>query len=79
MKWHHEAQTSFEHMRHPVDSLQWQTIKKKWPGFAAEVRNVWLGISTDGFNPQGIHSTGYNCWPVILVMYNLPPSLCVKE
>ena len=24
-------------------------------------------------------SSSYSCWPVILVVYNLPPSLCMKD
>lgn len=76
--WHDRAEVSVEYMRHPIDSPQWQNMKLKWPEFAKESRNVWLGISTDGFNPRGIQSASYSCWPVILVPYNLPPSLCMK-
>lgn len=79
MTWHDRAEASTEYMRHPIDSPQWQNMKKKFPEFAKEARNVWLGISTDGFNPRGIQCTSYSCWPVILVPYNLPPSLCMKQ
>ncbi|XP_026392065.1 uncharacterized protein LOC113287504 [Papaver somniferum] len=79
MTWNDEAHSSPKYMRHPVDSLQWQNMKTRWPDFSAEAQNVWLGISTDGFNPRGIQRTSYSYWPVILVMYNLPPSLCMKE
>lgn len=78
MTWHQRAEASFEYMRHPIDSAQWQNLNAKFPEFASEARNVRLGISTDGFNPRGIQCTAYSCWPVILVPYNLPPSLCMK-
>ncbi|GKC29203.1 hypothetical protein Tco_1036497 [Tanacetum coccineum] len=46
--------------------------------FAAEPRNVRLGLCTDGFTPFGMSSTSYSCWPVIVTPYNLPPWLCMK-
>ncbi|XP_026395752.1 uncharacterized protein LOC113290358 [Papaver somniferum] len=78
MTWHDRAEVSSDYMRHPVDSSQWDLVKKKFPEFANEGRNVWLGIATDGFNPHGMQSLNYSCWPVIVVVYNLPPSLCMK-
>jgi hypothetical protein len=32
----------------------------------------------DGFTPFGDNTTSYSCWPVFVVPYNLPPSLCIK-
>ncbi|XP_026377980.1 uncharacterized protein LOC113272345 [Papaver somniferum] len=78
MLWHDRAQVSFEYMCHPIYSSQWAQMKMKFPLFAAEGRNVWLGISTDGFNPHGVQTLSWSCWPVILVVYNLPPSMCMK-
>ncbi|KAH7842869.1 hypothetical protein Vadar_009953 [Vaccinium darrowii] len=40
---------------------------------------VRLGLATDGFNPFGNMSTSYSMWPVILMPYNLPPWMCMKE
>ena len=54
-------------------------FKNKWSDFAKKMRNVWLATATDGFNPRGIQSSSYSCWPVIAVPYNLPPSLCMKR
>lgn len=79
MTWHDRAEVSSEYMCHPVDSHQCALVKKKFPEFAKEGRNVWFGISTDGFNPHGTQNLSWICWPVILVMYNLPPSLCMKS
>ncbi|KAH9803018.1 hypothetical protein KPL71_001620 [Citrus sinensis] len=38
-----------------------------------------FGLATDGFNPFQDLSTRYSCWPVILVIYNLPPWLCMSK
>ncbi|XP_062074808.1 uncharacterized protein LOC133778801 [Humulus lupulus] len=37
------------------------------------------GLSTDGINPHNNLSSKYSCWPVMLVIYNLPPWLCMKK
>ncbi|XP_042415516.1 uncharacterized protein LOC122004740 [Zingiber officinale] len=66
-------------MRHPVDSIAWDTINHKWPAFASDPRNLRLGLATDGFNPFGDLSSRYSCWPVILVNYNLPPLMCMAK
>ena len=44
-----------------------------------EVRNVRLGLCTDGFNLFGGRSTPYSCWIVFVTPYNLPLSLCMKR
>ena len=38
-----------------------------------------LGLCTDGFNPFGLSSASYSCWPVMLTVYNLPPGMCMKK
>ncbi|XP_041026970.1 uncharacterized protein LOC121267174 [Juglans microcarpa x Juglans regia] len=53
------------------------TFPKSW--FAEDARNVRLGLASDGFNPFNNMSKPYSIWPVILVPYNLPPWLCMKE
>ncbi|KAF7152180.1 hypothetical protein RHSIM_Rhsim01G0163400 [Rhododendron simsii] len=66
-------------MRHSVDSSTWKTIDDKWPSFSSDPRNLRLGLATDGFNPFRNLSSTYSCWPVMLVMYNLPPWLWMKK
>ncbi|XP_013608082.1 PREDICTED: uncharacterized protein LOC106314807 [Brassica oleracea var. oleracea] len=66
-------------LRHPVDSVTWQSMNDKYPAFAAEERNLRLGLSTDGFNPFSMKNSRYSCWPVLLVNYNMAPHLCMKE
>jgi hypothetical protein len=46
--------------------------------FASDARNVRFGLAIDGFDPFSTNSAPYSCWPIFVVSYNLPPSLCVK-
>ncbi|KAL9674265.1 hypothetical protein QQ045_030535 [Rhodiola kirilowii] len=66
-------------MCHSVDSLQWAKVDNTFPVFGAEFRNLRLGLSTDGVNPHGNLSSQHSTWPVILVIYNLPPKLTIKS
>ncbi|WMV33821.1 hypothetical protein MTR67_027206 [Solanum verrucosum] len=45
----------------------------------AEPRNVRLGLASDGFQPFRNAKTSYSIWPVVLIPYNLPPWLCMKQ
>ncbi|XP_026445224.1 uncharacterized protein LOC113345758 isoform X2 [Papaver somniferum] len=66
-------------MRHSIDSSAWKCADNFSPEFSKEPRNVTLGISTDGFNPNGCFGLSHSCWPVIICPYNLPPSMCMKR
>ncbi|XP_021837965.2 uncharacterized protein [Spinacia oleracea] len=66
-------------LRHPADSLQWKTIDKLYDTFGKEPRNLRLGLCTDGINPFGTLSPQHSTWPVLLVIYNLSPWLCMKR
>ncbi|GJS63710.1 hypothetical protein Tco_0678274 [Tanacetum coccineum] len=80
MTWHATGKcTEPGKMQHPVDGRAWKDFDTKYLDFAAEPRNVRLGLAADGFNPFGNLSQSYNMWPVILTTYNLPPWLCMKE
>ncbi|XXG41282.1 hypothetical protein AAC387_Pa01g1778 [Persea americana] len=79
VRWHSEKHIDDGIARHPVDSVEWKEFDKKYPEFAQETRNVRLGLASDGFNPFGNMSTSYSMWPVILMPYNLPPWMCMKE
>ena len=58
-------------MRHPVYSLAWEIINRKWPSFALDPQNIIFGLATDGFNPFQDLSTSYNCWPVHIKITSL--------
>ncbi|KAK3222454.1 hypothetical protein Dsin_009479 [Dipteronia sinensis] len=47
-----------------------------YPGYP---RNVRLGLASDGFNPFGTMSISHNTWSVVLMIYNLPPWMCMKQ
>lgn len=66
-------------LRHPADSEEWKNFDQNYPLFTQEPRNVRLGLATDGFNPFGNMSNSYSLWLVILMPYNLPPWMCMKE
>ncbi|GKD94999.1 hypothetical protein Tco_1374836, partial [Tanacetum coccineum] len=60
-------------MQYPVNGRAWKDFDTKYLDFAAEPRNVRLGLAADGFNSFGNLSQSYIMWPVILTTYNLPP------
>jgi len=75
MRWHSENPRSGGSLAHPCDADAWKHLDDCYPSFAAEPRNVRLGLCTDGFSPFGQFGQTYFCWPVILTPYNLPPWL----
>ncbi|XP_031105391.1 uncharacterized protein LOC116010220 [Ipomoea triloba] len=80
MRWHKERRIDDdEYLRHPADFKAWKDFDKEFPWFANDARNVRLGLASDGFNPFGNMSNAYSMWPVILIPYNLPPWMCMKE
>lgn len=80
MRWHKEKRLDTEGvMTHPADSIAWKDFDEKYPWFADDARNVRMGLASDGFNPFGNMSTSYSMWPVVLVPYNLPPWMFMKE
>ncbi|XP_024010549.1 uncharacterized protein LOC112085889 [Eutrema salsugineum] len=79
LRWHFTNKSNDAKLRHPVDSVTWDQMNSKYPLFAAESRNIRLGLSTDGFNPFSMKNTRYSCWPVLLVNYNMAPDLCMKK
>ena len=66
-------------MRHSADSKEWKEFDLKHPDFALEPCNVRLELATNGFNPFGNMNNNYSMWSVILIPYNLPHWLVIKE
>ncbi|CAH9127397.1 unnamed protein product [Cuscuta epithymum] len=77
MRWHFENQREPGVMCHPSDGEAWKHFDQMYPQFASEPRNVRLGICSDGFSPFGMSAKSYSCWPIIVTVYNLPPSMCM--
>ncbi|KAM1166259.1 hypothetical protein PS1_025883 [Malus domestica] len=79
MRWHATECPKDEFMRHPSDSPAWKHLDNLYPDFASEIRNVRLGLASDGFNPFGKMRHDHSTWPVVLSVYNLPPWMCMKQ
>ncbi|KAM3378374.1 hypothetical protein P3S68_010787 [Capsicum galapagoense] len=79
MRWHHEHKKKDGVMRHLSDSEAWKHFNESHPFFAAEPRNVRLGLCTNGFQSFSQSGRKYSSWPVIVTPYNLPPGMCMKE
>jgi len=47
--------------------------------FAKNSRNLRLGLASDGFNPFRTMSISHSTWPVMSMVYNLPPWMCMKS
>jgi hypothetical protein len=79
MRWHPKGRTRDGILRHPADGEAWRSFDIVHPDFMADSRNVRLGLTSDGFNPFGNMSTSHSTWPIMLVPYNLPPWMCMKQ
>ncbi|XP_020106666.1 uncharacterized protein LOC109722900 [Ananas comosus] len=79
MRWHEEGRTKDGILRHPADALAWKSFDSCHPDFASDPRSIRLGLASDGFNPFRTMSSTYSTWPVVLIPYNLPPWLCMKQ
>ncbi|CAM8883224.1 unnamed protein product [Rhodiola kirilowii] len=80
MRWHNERDIGKgDYLRHLADGDIWQKFNMEFLKFASEVRNVCLGLSTDGFNPFGASGLSHSTWPVVVIPYNLPSSMCMRK
>ncbi|CAM8987238.1 unnamed protein product [Rhodiola kirilowii] len=80
MRWHGGRDRSDKDLlRHPADGEVWQNFDREFPEFAKDIRNVRLGLATDGFNPFGVSGLSHSTWPIIVMPYNFSPSMCMKK
>ena len=79
LTWHAIDRKSDGMLRHPADSPQWKRIDHLYPDFGDEPRNLRLALALDGMNSYGNLSTNHSSWPVLLMIYNLPPWLCILQ
>ena len=77
MSWHSSHRSDDSMWKIPADTPAWNHIEDEWPSFKTEPRNLRLGLGMDGVNPFGFKSTAYSMWLVVLVNYNLPPSMAI--
>ena len=66
-------------VNHPFDTQQWKDLDTKYQEFHEDLRNVRFTLSTNGMNPFGSRTKTHRTWPVILLIYILPPWLCQKR
>ncbi|XP_039117808.1 uncharacterized protein LOC120253541 [Dioscorea cayenensis subsp. rotundata] len=79
MTWHADGRRNDGRLRHPADAEAWKAFDARFPDFASDPRNIRLGLSSDGFNPFKVLSTSYSTWPVVLIPYNSPPGVGMKQ
>jgi hypothetical protein len=65
-------------MVHSLDGEAWKVPDRFDVGFASDAKNVRFGLATDDFDPFSINSAPYSCWLLFAMLYNRPPSLCMK-
>jgi hypothetical protein len=74
MTWHKNGiWYSPDKMVHPSDGDAWQYFDGQDPEKVGEARNVRVALATDAFNPYGMSTAPYTCWPVFVIPLNLPP------
>lgn len=79
MTWNYKEQVDNGVMRHPAHSLVWKTFDKLYRDFASESHNVRLLAASDGVNPFWSMYISHCTWLVVLIPYNLPLWLCMKQ
>jgi hypothetical protein len=79
MRWHKKGVCENDHvMVHPSDSEAWKTLDDFDADFTRDARNVLIGLATTGFSLCNTSAASYSCWPIFAILYNLPPTLCMK-
>jgi hypothetical protein len=73
LKWHYTNVSTNGEMASIVDSPAWKHIESIDPSFIAERRNVRMALSLDGMNPFSMQRTNHSTWPILVMLYNLPP------
>ena len=67
MKWHVGGKSEDKVMRFVVDSKAWDHVNNRWPWFAKEIQNVWLGLALGGVNPFRIQNLSHSTWLVVMM------------
>jgi hypothetical protein len=69
-----------EVMKSVIDSPAWEYVDTSVdPTFSQESRNLRFGLALDGVNPFKHNNMQYSTWPILLLIYNLPPFLVTKK
>ncbi|KAL0534720.1 hypothetical protein IC582_029012 [Cucumis melo] len=73
LTWHASERIEDDKLQYSADSPTWKLVNFKWPDFNFKPRNFRLALSVDEANPHGDMSSKYSCWPIVMVVYNIPP------
>jgi hypothetical protein len=79
MRWHANGRTKDGVFRHPTDGKAWKSFDNLHPDFSFDSRNIRLGLTLNEFNFFGNMSTSHSTWLVMLILYNLPLWMCMKQ
>jgi hypothetical protein len=80
LKWASENKIGTAEMKSVADSPAWNHIDTDIDReFTRERRNLRIGLSLDGVNPFSKQRSNHSTWPVMVVLYNLPPWLLTKK
>jgi hypothetical protein len=81
MRFHAKHRSSDGIMRGPYDGEAWQVVLNdpQCDFMAKEDRNVWFGMAMDGMNSFFNNSSSHSIWPVVLILYNLPPWMAIQK
>ena len=65
MTWYKNREIKEGQLNHPSDGDNRKNFDMQYPSFSSEIRNVRLGLSTDGFNPfensrNKVHTVWYS-------------------
>jgi hypothetical protein len=78
MTWYQSHDAVDGVMVHPFDNEARKHFNSVHPRFLLEIKNVCLGLFTDGFNPFELFAPPFSYWSMILMVYNLPTEMCMR-
>ncbi|XP_076929363.1 uncharacterized protein LOC143593694 [Bidens hawaiensis] len=78
LRWHAESRIKDGVLRPPVDSPAWAAIDDGYEFIKQDPRSLRLGIAANGVDVNR-GNRHHSVWPVLAVIYNLPPWLCMKR
>lgn len=61
------------------DSLQWAAMSRIDPTYAERDSNLYIILVADGVNPYRNQNFTHSMWPILLVIFNLPPWLALPK
>jgi hypothetical protein len=82
LRWHSDNPNEEKStvMKSVVDSPAWAHVDSHVdPSFKLDPRNMRFGLALDGVNPFKHNNTQHSTWPILMLLYNLPPFLVTKK